>query len=312
MTQLTPHAMNATSTPAQSARFLFVGGAARSGTTLVQKILCAHSQIAGGPEFDQLVPLMQMYDRMRQPVRLDRQAWYYSAAGLADRTRQFVSSLFDGVREKHPQVEIISEKTPSNIAVAGTLLELFPDSRFVHVLRDGRDMLLSHKKVKERFLQEKGAAAKPWLADFDQKVLTGHWKDNVEQARRIEQLAPESIRQRFLTIKYEELVAEPVAQIQRLCNHVGITPEPLMLTPEKVDPTVTGQIANIDNVWYTQAQFSQEFNTNSIGKWKQGLSWWEQLTANLRMAPELERLGYDVPTSTKTMRRLIDRLRGRH
>ena len=292
-------------------RFLFIGGAARSGTTLVQKIFCAHSKIAGGPEFDQLTPLMQMYDRMRQPVRLDRQSWYYSADELADRMRKFVSSLFDGVRTRHPHIEIVSEKTPSNIAVARSLLELFPDSRFVHVLRDGRDMLLSHKKVKERFLTEKGDAAKPWLADFDFKVLTGHWKQNVEQARQIEQLAPPEIRNRFTTVRYEVLVAQPVEEIQRLCEFVGISPEPLMLTPEKVDPTVTGQIANIDNVWYTKAQFSQEFNTNSIGKWQQGLSWWEQFMANLRMEPELRRLGYEVPGFHRSLRSLLDGIRGR-
>lgn len=292
-------------------RFVFVGGAARSGTTLVQKILCAHHQIAGGPEFDQLVPLMQLYDRMRQPHRLERQAWYYTAEQLADRFRDFVNSLFDEVRKRFPDRVIISEKTPANIAVAGLLLELFPDSRFVHVLRDGRDMLLSHKKVKARFIAEKGAAAQPWLHDFDQKVLTGHWKANVEQARQIEQHKDESIRQRFLTLRYEDLVARPVEKIQELCEHIGVAPDPLMLNPEKVDPEVTGQIANIDNVWYTQAQFSQEFNTRSIGGWKSGLSWSERWLANLRMAPELERLGFEVPPAVRSVRGLIDLIRGR-
>jgi hypothetical protein len=248
---------------------------------------------------------------MRQPIRLERQAWYYSAEELAERTRRYVSSLFDGVRTKYQQAEIISEKTPANIAVAASLLELFPDSRFVHVLRDGRDMLLSHKKVKERFIKEKGAAADPWLGDFDLKTLTGHWKDNVESARKIEKLASPAIRDRFITIRYEDLVAQPVEQIQRLCTHIGITPEPLMLSPEKVDPTVTGQIANIDNVWYTQAQFSQEFNTKSIGGWKQGLTWTEQFMANLRMAPELDRLGYEVPAWPRRVRKILDRVRGR-
>ena len=288
-----------------------MGGAARSGTTLVQKILCAHSKIGGGPEFDQLTPLMQMYDRMRQPIRLERQAWYYSATDLAERMRDFVSTLFDGVRAKHPGIEIISEKTPSNIAVAATLLELFPDSRFIHVLRDGRDMLLSHKKVRERFLREKGNAAAPWLGEFDFKTLTGYWKQNVEQARQIEELAPPEIRNRFTTVRYEGLVAQPVEEIQRLCEFVGIVPEPLMLTPEKVDPNLTGQVANIDNVWYTHAQFSQEFNTHSIGKWKHGLSRGEQFMAHLRMEPELRRLGYEVPAFQRKLRIVLDRLRGR-
>ncbi|MEZ5942738.1 MAG: sulfotransferase [Planctomycetaceae bacterium] len=292
-------------------RFLFIGGSARSGTTLVQKILCTHSLIAGGPEFDQLTPLMQMYDRMRQPVRLERQAWYYSADDLANSVRTFVDSLFENVRARHPGIEIVSEKTPSNIAVARTLLELFPTSRFLNVQRDGRDVLYSHKKVKDRFIKEHGNKATPWLDDFKTGVVCGHWKLNAEQARQVEQNAPEAIRQRFMTVKYEELVAQPVEHIDRICQFVGISPEPLMLTPEEVDPTETGQVTNIDNVWYTQAQFSQKFNTGSVGSWEQGLSWWEKLSANLRMAPELERLGYEVPGIYKTMRGLLDRLRGR-
>ena len=254
---------------------------------------------------------MQLYDRMRQPHRLERQAWYYSAEQLADRFRGFVNSLFDEVRSRFPDRLIISEKTPANIAVAGLLLELFPDSRFIHVLRDGRDMLLSHKKVRARFIAEKGAAATPWLQDFDPKVLTGHWKANVEQARQIEQHGPENIRKRFLTLRYEDLVAHPVEKLQELCQHIGVALDPSMLNPEKVDPTVTGQIANIDNVWYTQAQFSQEFNTRSIGRWKSELSWSERWLANLRMAPELERLGFEVPPVVLAFRRFVDRLRGR-
>lgn len=292
-------------------RFLFIGGSARSGTTLVQKIMCAHSLIAGGPEFDHLVPLLQNYDRMRQPVKLDRQAWYYDAESLAEKTRTYIRSLFDHVLERHAGIEIVSEKTPANIAVARSLLELFPDSRFINVQRDGRDVLTSHMKVKERFLQEHGAAAVPHLDDFRLSTICGHWKANAEQARQVEQLAPESVRQRFLTVRYEDLAANPVEQIDRLCQFVGVQPEPLMLSPEQVDPTVTGQVANIDNVWYTQAQFSQEFNTKSVGSWRTKLTPWQRFSANLRMAPELLRLGYEVPPMYRSIRGLIDRLRGR-
>ena len=254
---------------------------------------------------------MQMYDRMRQPVKLERQVWFYDAESLAARMRTFVSSLFDRVRLQNPGVQIISEKTPSNIAVAQSLLELFPDSRFICVQRDGRDVLFSHKKVRERFLKEHGGNALPWMEDFRTSVVCGHWKTNAEQARKVEQLASQNVRERFLTLRYEDLAAQPVAAVERICQFVGISPEPLMLTPEKVDPTETGQITNIDNVWYTKAQFSQEFNTQSIGSWRSGLSPLDRCSANLRMAPELIRLGYDVPPFYRIVRNVLDRLRGR-
>ena len=292
-------------------RFVFVGGSARSGTTLVQKILCAHSLISGGPEFDHMLPLMQMYDRMRQPTRLDRQAWYYSEAELGDCMRSFVLSLFANMRKKYPTAEIISEKTPSNIAAARPLLELFPDSKFINVQRDGRDMLYSHKKVRDRFVREHGRNSKPWIGEFKTSLVCTRWKQNAEQARQVEQHSPKEIRDRFMTVKYEHLVADPPAEIERICSFIGIAPESLMLSPERIDPVETGQIANIDNVWYTKAQFSQEFNTNSIGRWKQGLSFMDRFSANLRMAPELIRLGYEVPDIYKRLRKAMDLIRRR-
>lgn len=292
-------------------RFVFVGGSARSGTTLLQKILCAHSLISGGPEFDHLLPLMQMYDRMRQPTRLDRQAWYYSETELAERMRSFVLSLFANLRQKHPKAEIISEKTPSNIGAARPLLELFPDSSFINVQRDGRDMLYSHKKVRERFIREHGRDSKPWIGEFKTSLVCSRWKQNAEQARQVEQHSPKEIRDRFLTVKYENLVTDPPAEVERICSFIGIAPEPLMLSPEKIDPVVTGQITNIDNVWYTKAQFSQEFNTDSIGGWKRGLSFMDRLSANLRMAPELVRMGYEVPEVYKCLRGAFDLIRRR-
>ncbi len=84
-----------------------------------------------------------------------------------------------------------------------------------------------------------------------------------------------------------------------------------MLHPEQFEPEEIGWQANIDNVWYTREQFSQAINTNSIGSWKKKLSYLEQVEANVRMAPELKQLGYQVESKYLLMRKVLDIFRGR-
>lgn len=45
-------------------RVVFVGGVPRSGTTLVQRIICSHSDVAGGPEFRFVPRVARLYSDM--------------------------------------------------------------------------------------------------------------------------------------------------------------------------------------------------------------------------------------------------------
>lgn len=286
---------------------VFVGGSGRSGTTLVQKVLCEHSLIAGGPEFDHLVPISELFERVSQPWRLERQAWYYTPSELRERFRSFVDSLFDGVRHRNPEALHLVEKTPANIAVANTLLGLFKESRFIHVVRDGRDVLASHKKVGRRL------AATDWhteksLGDFATTEVCRRWNRNADQARACEN-GPHS--NRFLTCRYEQLVSSPVETVERLCEFIGVGAEPNMLRPERADVSATAHEVSIDGVWYTNEQFGQPINTRSVGVWRTDLNLRERLLSNLHMEPNLTALGYSVAPAYQSVRGFVDSVRRR-
>lgn len=298
-----------THTGVRSHKFIFVGGSARSGTTLIQKMLCAHSEVCGGPEFDHAVPTMQLFARMTSPIQLERQKFFYSKEEVTTCFREFYASLFDGLAARNPGVRYISEKTPANIAAAADLLRLFPDAVYVNVVRDGRDVVLSHQKVLKRFKQQHGKKGRRWWHEYSVSDVSRRWNADIS---RYEEIAKtESIANRVVNIKYEEVVAEPEKIVGDLFGRLGLSLEPAVLQPELLDAETGGFSASVDEVWYTKKQFNQKLNSGSVGTWQTGLPWTQRVMANLMQCRNLQRMGYPVSASVLRLRNIIDRLRGR-
>lgn len=105
-----------------------------------------------------------------------------------------------------------AEKTPVNVMHIPLLAELFPEARFVHIVRDGRDVTLSYLSVNF------GA----------ESVGEGaiYWKRAVERGRRDgSRLGPA----RYQEVKYEDLVQDPEATLHALCGFVDLPFDPRML-----------------------------------------------------------------------------------
>ena len=145
----------------------FVGGCPRSGTTLLQRMLDSHPQLAcandthfiprvlekhqpaalawaiGGREIpltNELVVGTLGYHRFyRLGVSADEAQ---AAAEQATTYQAFVRHLYDCVAEHHAKT-YAAEKTPDYVRHTHVLAGLFPQSRFVHIWRDGRDVVLS-------------------------------------------------------------------------------------------------------------------------------------------------------------------------
>ena len=290
-------------------RFIFVGGSARSGTTLVQKMLCAHSRICGGPEFDHAVSAMQLFARITSPLQLERQKFYYSEQEVTDRFREFYASLFDGLAARNPGVAYISEKTPANVAAATDLLRLFPNAFYVNVVRDGRDVVLSHQKVLKRFREQHGQKGKRWWHEYSVRDVSRKWNADID--RYLEMTSTETIAPRVLNVRYEDVVTNPKAVLAPLLQTLGLELEEQLLQPETVNKEQLGYSVNVDGVWYTDGMFSQSLNSLSVSGWQKNLAWPKRLLANFMQCRNLQRMGYRVSGSVLRLRKIVDRLRGR-
>jgi hypothetical protein len=97
------------------------------------------------------------------------------------------------------------DKTPWFIMRITELSELFPESRFVHLIRDGRDVALSIREMSW------GPSRMPALAEFwAKRIRIGR----TEGAR----LGPE----RYLELRYEDLVEDPAGELRRVCAFLDL------------------------------------------------------------------------------------------
>jgi hypothetical protein len=108
-------------------------------------------------------------------------------------------------------------KSPTHTCRIRVLLELFPDARFVHIVRDPRVVFPSTVHL-WRSLYETHGLQVPTFQGLEDHVFTTflHLYDRLEEDRA---LIPPG---RFHEVRYEDLVHEPVGQMERLYDRLGL------------------------------------------------------------------------------------------
>ena len=272
-------------------RLLFVGGCTRSGTSLVQKVLACHSRIAGGPELMFTGRIAGLYRRMAATYPAPYSARieaFYDREELAAAFRSLFGSLFRKLQARKPGALYFSEKTPSNISAAAQLLEIFPDGRFVHILRDGRDVLASHRDVRRRF-DERGEAARE-RASLGIRAVSGKWNRAADAHFKL--IADRELAGRYFWLKYEDLLRDPPAVLAELFGFLELDVEARALAPQDITAEEVG--VPIAGLWYTEEMYRQGFDPRRIGRWRTSLPLAVRLLGSLLMAGNLKRLSYTV------------------
>jgi hypothetical protein len=183
---------------------IFNVGARRSGTYWLQRIVCAHPEVAEVPSETHLfshglVPLLERFQH-RDPAAPDVGFVYADRAAVIGHLRALCDTVFDGFREGRP---VVSERTPLHVNHLPVIHEIYPDARIVHIIRDGRDVARSLSR------QEWGPES---VAD-----AALEWNDSV-RAGRDAGLDGSAYRE----IRYERLLADPGAEIEALYAWLGL------------------------------------------------------------------------------------------
>ncbi len=240
--------------------YVFIVGCPRSGTTLLQRMVDAHPDIAIVFEthwiprwFEKrrgLTPEGYVTPKLVGRMLEDRR-FKNLKVGRDDLERlippskpvpyaSFVTGIFD-LHGEAAGKRLVGDKTPAYVRSVPTLHDLWPGTRFVHIIRDGRDVLLSLKNWSKT-----GSAAGRFASwKEDPAATTGlWWKWNVRLGQEDgNSLGPKLYHE----VRYEELVSEPEGTCADLCSFLGLPYDDAMLRfhegREKTDPALDAKKA---------------------------------------------------------------------
>jgi hypothetical protein len=211
----------------------FVVGVARSGTTLLRLMLDAHPELAIPPETHFIPKLAKAMGELPKSVgeqEMRRRAhdvitghrrWpdFGLDAGELDRrfdhTEPFnathaLRAFYALYAEKQGKPRW-GDKSPSYVRRMRRVHAVLPESHFIHLIRDGRDVALSQLEV-HHGNDEVTAAATEWV-------------EGVEKARQV----GGGIGDSYMEVRYEDLVADPRPNLELICDRIGLSFDPAML-----------------------------------------------------------------------------------
>lgn len=219
---------------------LFVIGPPRSGTTLIEQILSAHSAIQGGGEL--LAARFSELEFRRARAAAGRE-------GAVDLSDPVDTCLLENARERYVDAlfergltgPLVVDKLPANFEIAGFLRLIFPNAPIVHVVRDLRAIGFS-------LYNANFGAHEPWKHDLDDLA---HY---LQQYRRLMSHWHAALPAPLIEVVYEELVSEPERQIPALLAAIGLACEPGCLEFYRYERSIlTASHAQVRCPAYTKA-----------------------------------------------------------
>ncbi len=211
--------------------FVFVVGCPRSGTTLLQRMLDSHPELAVSNDThfiprvlkDELNPRMtsDLVENVLNYKRFPRLGLstdiVLEVAAKSFDFRGFVTGLYDEFARSHEK-KFGGEKTPDYVKHLSLLHALFPWSRFVHIIRDGRDVALS---MLEWACKKKNGPAKFRLwEDQPLAVCALFWRWQVTRGLRDGSLLGPDL---YCEVRYEQLVSNPPESLRRIARFLDLS-----------------------------------------------------------------------------------------
>ncbi len=284
----------------------FVVGVGRSGTTLLRLMLDAHPQLAIGAETHFVPPLIELAE---QGAGAERLLGEITGARGFDELGIDPATLAERVEalERPTATEVLrafyrlaaesrgkprwGDKTPGYVRRMRPIAAALPEARFVHLIRDGRDVALSRRM--------RGMGAGKPIAETAEL-----WRRRIEGARK----QARRLRGRYLELRYEDLVADPEAGLRRICALIELDFDPAMLSHAATASERLEQLGDLgpeddrtprsaSERRAAHALAARPATSSRAGGWRRSMPRSERREFEAVAGPLLRDLGYDVPSS---------------
>ncbi|MFH0896203.1 MAG: sulfotransferase [Bacteroidota bacterium] len=276
----------------------FIIGRTRSGTTLLRTLFDAHPNVTipvecpfiGGyylsygkrkhwnaQRFERFVDYL-MKTRKFSTLNISREQLLSHLLPLAGTVSyaticKTIISLYPSVFPKE-EIQILGDKNPVYSLYFRYLPLIFPEARYIHLVRDYRDQILSTKAVDFEF--------------HNTAIIAYKWKKSVRILERAKKKNPEL----FHTVKYEDLTADPVIQVQNICRFLNIPYQSSMLSFHEKKEGLEKEYSKY-SIETHHKSLIQPINTRKVDLWKNQLSEREINMADQVAGKWSEKMGYD-------------------
>lgn len=249
--------------PYDSANVAFLVGAGRSGTTLLYKLLCLHPRVAYISNFENrsiacpaglagrlVAPrietkLATWFDQGGNAYFV-RRPWFkkvfptpnegeaiYRRSGLplspgpeyvpSLQTARRLRTCFEHIRRGARAQVFLSKRTANNRRIR-QLAAIFPAARYVHIVRDGREVTQSLARVEwwdEHTVWWDGRTARE-IEQAGEDRLSLCARTWVREVAELEAQLARIPRERLLNLRFETLLADPLGEIERVVHFLGL------------------------------------------------------------------------------------------
>jgi hypothetical protein len=217
----------------------FVVGVWRSGTTLLRMMLDAHPELAVPPETHfapSVIKACRKGSSAAEVTELLASHRRWGDFGLeASELRERLGDVdrvsarralrtFYVLYAEHQGKPRWGDKTPAYVNHIRLIAGALPEARFVHLIRDGRDVALSIRGL--------------WFGPDTVEGAAEMWAKRISAGR---EQAEESSR--YMELRYEDLVVDPERELRRICRFVELDWDPMMLRHHEQAPARLAELA---------------------------------------------------------------------
>lgn len=267
----------------------FIFGHARSGTTILARVIRQHQQVychwqahffTRPPLLESLVSDPSVGDWLQRANNRWNRGGDLSAVVL----RAAADIILERESRRHMK-RIVGDKSPNSLLdgeAVRLLHKVYPDACLIYIIRDGRDTVLSHRFQNfiefPQFLAHEDSRIRADFARDPQLFLSGErsvftakgiqlaaegWVRNVQET---DQRGKELYGERYLSLRYEDLLEHPTEELERVWAFLGAEP-----ATESAWAGVDAELQqNLDVTWQSQksGEIARSLQKGKHGSWQ--------------------------------------------
>lgn len=267
----------------------FIFGYARSGTTILARLIRVHPDVHCNWQahfFTRRPLLRSLVNDVEVEKWLSRRSnrWNHGR-DLSPVVLRVVADYILEREAKEQGAKVVGDKSPSGLMnglAVEYLHEVYPDARLIYIVRDGRDTVLSHRfqtfidapqhlsrqdwRIRDDFARDAQPYFERRKSVFTERGLiqdVSNWARNVLET---DELGRKLYGERYLSLRYEDLMANPMGELQRIWAFLGVDAN-LDGLASAVDAELN---TNLDAAWQRKKarEIAEPLQKGKAGSWR--------------------------------------------